>query len=122
MSEPDLRVDREPFPHERTDGETVYVDPVEGDAGTEGAFLAVCRSPDRGRRYGWYRAACEGLDVAMDTMGRVECDRREAAEWDAAREQARGRTRRPPSVSRGGRPAGRRPRAGRRPNGGGGRL
>lgn len=52
MSEPDLRVDREPFPHERADGETVYVDPVEGDAGTEGASLAVYRSPDRGRRYG----------------------------------------------------------------------
>ena len=68
----------------------MYVDPVEGDAGTEGAFLAVYRSPDRGRRYGWYCAACEGLDVAMDTMGRVECDRygncRKATEWDAAHE------------------------------------
>jgi hypothetical protein len=71
-------------------GETVYADPLEGDRGSEGAFLAVYRTQDRRQRYGWYCAACEGLDVAMDTMGRVECNRcgnlRKATEWDAAHE------------------------------------
>jgi len=82
--------DDEPFPRRTADGETVYVDPQDGDTGTEGAFLAVYRSTGRQRRYGWYCAACEGLDVAMDTMGRVECNRcgnlRKATEWDAAHE------------------------------------
>lgn len=80
----------EPFRRTTADGETVYVDPTEGDAGTEGAFLAVYRDADGERRYGWFCAACESLDVAMGSMGRLECSRcgnlRKATRWDAAHE------------------------------------
>ncbi len=82
--------DGEPFTRETPAGETVHVDPRDGDAGTEGAFLAVYSDPEGERRYGWYCAACDGVDVAMDTMGRVECNRcgnlRKATQWDAAHE------------------------------------
>ncbi len=82
--------EREPFAHETPEGETVYVDPADGDRGTEGAFLVAYRTTSRERRYGWYCAACEDLDVAMDTMGRVECNRcgnlRKPTQWDAAHE------------------------------------
>ncbi len=78
------------FTSETPSGETVYVDPNEGDRGTEGAFFVAYRDPDHERRHGWYCAACDGLDVAMDTMGRVECtrcgNRRTPTTWDAAHE------------------------------------
>ncbi len=72
------------------DGETVYVSRTEGDRGSKGPFLVAYRSPDGTERYGWFCANCESFDVAMDAMGRVQCNRcgnfRKPTEWDAAHE------------------------------------
>ncbi|WP_227354000.1 DUF5816 domain-containing protein [Haladaptatus salinisoli] len=72
------------------DGETVYISTSEGERGSKGAFFLVYRSPDGEGRYGYFCANCETLDNAMDSMGRIECNRcgnlRKATEWDAAHE------------------------------------
>lgn len=69
---------------------TVYVSRTEGDRGSKAPFFVAYRTPDRDRPYGWFCANCEGLDVAMDAMGRVECNacgnRRKPTEWDSAHE------------------------------------
>lgn len=72
------------------DGETYYVSPAEGDAGSKGPFLVAYHSPDGSERYGWFCTNCESFDTAMDAMGRIQCNRcgnfRKATEWDAAHE------------------------------------
>lgn len=72
------------------DDETVYIDESEGTRGSKGPFFVVYRSPDFDRRYGYFCGHCETLDNAMDSMGRIECNRcgnlRKATEWDAAHE------------------------------------
>ncbi|WP_227374136.1 DUF5816 domain-containing protein [Haladaptatus halobius] len=73
-----------------SDGETVYISASEGTRGSKGVFFVVYRSPEGERRYGYFCANCETLDNAMDSMGRIECNRcgnlRKATEWDAAHE------------------------------------
>lgn len=71
------------------DGDTVYVG-REGDRGSKGPFLVAYRGPEGEERYGWFCTNCESVDTAMDSMGRVECNRcgnlRKPTEWDAAHE------------------------------------
>ncbi|WP_247728569.1 DUF5816 domain-containing protein [Halovivax limisalsi] len=72
------------------EGETVYVAASEGDRGSEAPFFVVYESARGDERYGWFCANCEGTDVAMDSMGRIQCNRcgnlRKPTEWDAAHE------------------------------------
>jgi len=72
------------------DDEQVYVDPEDAERASKGSFLAVYRTPDRERRWGWFCAYCESFDNAMDTMGRIRCNEcgnlRKPTEWDAAHE------------------------------------
>ncbi|WP_327052515.1 DUF5816 domain-containing protein [Halomicrococcus gelatinilyticus] len=72
------------------DGETLYLSRRNGERGSKGPFFVVYRSPERERRYGYYCGHCESLDTAMDTMGRIKCNRcdnlRKPTEWDAAHE------------------------------------
>lgn len=82
--------DAEPAPREAPDGTTVYVDRRTADRGSEGPFYHVFDSPDRETRWGFLCGACGTLDTAMDTMGRIACNRcpnrRKPDEWDAAHE------------------------------------
>jgi hypothetical protein len=72
------------------DGDEVYVAADEAERGSDGAFLAVYRTPDREQRYGWFCTNCESFDNAMDSMGRIQCNEcgnlRKPTEWDAAHE------------------------------------
>ncbi|WP_276253659.1 DUF5816 domain-containing protein [Halomontanus rarus] len=72
------------------DGDTVYVSRTDGDRGSKGPFLAAYQTPERTTRYGWFCANCESFDNAMDSMGRIQCNRcgnfRKPTEWDAAHE------------------------------------
>jgi hypothetical protein len=71
-------------------GETVYVSATDGDKGSKGPFLIAYETPDATRRYGWFCSNCESFDNAMDSMGRIQCNRcgnfRKPTEWDAAHE------------------------------------
>ncbi len=73
-----------------TTGETVYVSQTDGDRGSEAPFFAVYSDSDGTDRYGWFCGNCESFDNAMDSMGRIQCNRcgnfRKATEWDAAHE------------------------------------
>ena len=70
--------------------ETLYVDRANPERGAQGSFYPVYRTESRERRWGYYCDNCESLDVAVDTMGRVECNDcgniRKPDEWDAAHE------------------------------------
>ncbi|WP_255170730.1 DUF5816 domain-containing protein [Natrononativus amylolyticus] len=72
------------------DGRTVYVSETEGDRGSKAPFLVAYESLEGERRYGWFCANCESFDNAMDSMGRIQCNRcgnfRKPTEWDAAHE------------------------------------
>lgn len=72
------------------DGSTAYLATDEGDRGSKAPFFVVYLDSERERRYGWACGNCDGLDVAMDTMGRVTCNEcgnlRKPTEWDAAHE------------------------------------
>ncbi|AGB37546.1 DUF5816 domain-containing protein [Natronococcus occultus] len=72
------------------DGDTVYVSKTDGDRGSKGPFLIAYESPEAQRRYGWFCTNCESFDNAMDSMGRIQCNRcgnfRKPTEWDAAHE------------------------------------
>jgi hypothetical protein len=71
-------------------GETVYVSSTDGDRGSKGPFLVAYETPDAAQRYGWFCTNCESFDNAMDSMGRIQCNRcgnfRKPTEWDAAHE------------------------------------
>jgi len=71
-------------------GATVFVDRTASDRGSKGPFFVVYESDDRETPYGFWCGNCEGLDTAMDTMGRIECNAcgnvRKPEEWDAAHE------------------------------------
>lgn len=72
------------------DGEQVYISRAEGVRGSEAPFFVVYVSDDAERRWGFYCGNCETFDNAMDTMGRIACNRceniRKPEEWDAAHE------------------------------------
>lgn len=61
------------------------LDRTDRKTGREAPFYATYRDD---RRYGWLCGNCRTLDVAMDTMGRIECNdcgnTHSPSEWDAA--------------------------------------
>jgi ribosomal protein S18 acetylase RimI-like enzyme/ribosomal protein S27AE len=69
-------------------GDTVYVAFDESERGSDGPFYVAYADRDRERRYGYFCGNCEGTDVAIDTMDRMECgdcgNRRKPSRWDAA--------------------------------------
>jgi hypothetical protein len=73
-----------------TDDGDFHVAEDEGERGQDGPFLVVYRTAERERRYGWYCTACESVDNAMDSMGRIECNVcgnfKKPDEWDSAHE------------------------------------
>ena len=72
------------------DGNTVYIDRRTTERGSLAPFYAVFVDADCETRWGYQCGACDGLDNAMDTMGRILCNdcenMRKADEWDAAQE------------------------------------
>lgn len=72
------------------EGDTVYVDPATAERGSKGPFYVVYLDADRDARWGFWCSNCETLDTAVDSMGRIECNRchnlHKAEEWDAAHE------------------------------------
>jgi len=75
---------------ETADGRTVYIDRTAAERGSLGPFYVVYAATDRTERWGYYCSACQSVDNAMDTMGRIVCNdcenMRKAEEWDAAHE------------------------------------
>jgi len=69
-------------------GDTVHVAFDESERGSDGPFYVAYADPDRERRYGYFCGNCEGTNVAIDTMDRMECgdcgNRRKPSRWDAA--------------------------------------
>jgi len=72
---------------ETADGETLYVEYGDREIGSEAPFFAAYSTADRESRHGWFCSNCETFDVAMDTMGRIVCNRcgnrHKATRWDA---------------------------------------
>ncbi|MFD1512297.1 GNAT family N-acetyltransferase [Halomarina rubra] len=70
------------------EGRELFVDYNDSERATLAPFLAVYTGPTRDDRWGYYCTNCESLDVAVDTMGRVECNEcgnvSKATRWDAA--------------------------------------
>ncbi|MFB6251238.1 MAG: GNAT family N-acetyltransferase [Halobellus sp.] len=70
------------------DGTPVHVAYDESVRGSDAPFFAVYLDDDRSERYGWMCGADDSLDIAMDTMERLECNgcgnRRKPVRWDAA--------------------------------------
>ncbi|SNR47338.1 GNAT family N-acetyltransferase [Halorubrum vacuolatum] len=74
--------------HETDDGETVHVAYEESNRGSIAPFYAVYTDEGHTERYGYLCGACEGTNVSIDTMDRVEClecsNRIKPTRWDAA--------------------------------------
>jgi late competence protein required for DNA uptake (superfamily II DNA/RNA helicase) len=72
------------------DGRTLYVARDEAERGSKAPFFVVYVTDDRSRRWGFLCSNCETLDTAVDSMGRIQCNRcanlHKAEEWDAAHE------------------------------------
>jgi len=72
------------------DDEPRYVDRTDAENGSEAPFYVVYTSPEEDDRWGFLCGNCESVDNAMDTMGRIVCNRcpnvRKPDEWDAAHE------------------------------------
>lgn len=70
-------------------GETLYL-AREAERGSKGPFVVAYTDPEGERRWGYFCTHCESSDVAMDTMGRIKCNRcanvKKPDEWDAAHE------------------------------------
>lgn len=70
------------------DGESIYVAYDEADRGSTAPFFAGYLDEGREERYGFFCSNCESFDVAMDAMGRVECNncgnKRKPSRWDAS--------------------------------------
>ena len=71
-------------------GATLYLDREAGERGSDGPFYPAYLTDRRDDRWGYFCAHCESFDTAMDTMGRIACNRcsnlRKPTEWDAAHE------------------------------------
>ena len=70
------------------DGAEIFVSFGEAARGSLAPFYSAYES-DRGeRRYGWFCGNCNTVDNAMDSMGRIECNKcgnlRKATRWDAS--------------------------------------
>jgi ribosomal protein S18 acetylase RimI-like enzyme len=74
--------------YQTDDGETVHVAFDESDRGSHAPFYVAYTDADLTQRYGYLCGNCEGTNVAIDTMDRMECrdcgNRRKPARWDAA--------------------------------------
>jgi len=74
--------------YETDDGETVHVAFDESERGSSAPFYAAYSGSDRDRLYGYLCGSCEGTNIAIDTMDRMECldcdNRRKPSRWDAA--------------------------------------
>ena len=70
------------------DDEEVYVDHLDTDRGSKGAFHVVYADDAREDKWGYYCGNCERFILSMDTMGRMECEecgnQRKPTRWDAA--------------------------------------
>jgi ribosomal protein S18 acetylase RimI-like enzyme len=70
------------------DGRTVYVAFEEEQTGSSAPFYPVYTNPDHDDLYGWYCGGCDGFEVAMDAMERLEChdcgNTRKPSRWDSA--------------------------------------
>ena len=69
-------------------GTTVYVAFDEADRASQAPLYVAYLDENRGERYGWYCGACGSVDIAMDSMGRAECNNcgntRKPTRWDAS--------------------------------------
>lgn len=85
-----IYVENEPAPIESVavNGSEVYIDPDDSERGSVAPFLVAYTDTERTERYGYYCSHCGSTDVAMDSMGRAECNecgnQRKATRWDAA--------------------------------------
>jgi hypothetical protein len=71
-------------------GEQVYVDRSATERGSKAPFLVAYTDPVGSSRWGYVCTHCESTATAMDTMGRIKCNRcanvKKPEEWDAAHE------------------------------------
>lgn len=69
-------------------GSDVYIDYDDAERGSVAPFLVAYNDTERTERYGYFCSNCDSLDIAMDAMGRAECNQcgnqRKATRWDAA--------------------------------------
>ncbi|MUW14436.1 GNAT family N-acetyltransferase [Halorubrum sp. CBA1125] len=74
--------------YETDNGDTVHVAFDESERGSDAPFYLAYVDPDQTRRYGYLCGNCEGTNIAVDTMDRMECrdcgNRRKPTRWDAA--------------------------------------
>ena len=74
--------------YETDDGEHVSVAFDESERGSEAPFYVAYTSGDHTTRYGYLCGSCEGTNIAIDTLDRMECldcgNRRKPTRWDAA--------------------------------------
>lgn len=72
---------------ENGDG-TIYIDHDDAERGSVAPFLVAYNDAERTERYGYFCSNCDSLNIAMDSMGRAECNecgnQRKATRWDAA--------------------------------------
>jgi len=68
--------------------ETIYVSYGEAARGSKSPFYVAYETDEHGEIYSWFCGHCDSIDNAMDTMGRIECNRcgnrRKATRWDAS--------------------------------------
>jgi hypothetical protein len=71
------------------DGQMLHVS-REAEKGQKGPFLVVYGDPAGESRWGYFCTNCETFDNAMDSMGRIQCNRcanvKKPDQWDAAHE------------------------------------
>ncbi|MDS0281168.1 GNAT family N-acetyltransferase [Haloarcula onubensis] len=70
------------------DGHSVYVDHDNHERGSLAPFHVVFTTREGDDRYGYFCSNCNTLALAMDSMGRIECETcgnvRKPVRWDAA--------------------------------------
>lgn len=73
---------------ETPEGERVFVAFDEAARGSKSPFVATYSDEDRENLHGWMCSNDDSFDLAMDTMGRIECNtcgnKRKATRWDAS--------------------------------------
>jgi ribosomal protein S18 acetylase RimI-like enzyme len=86
-----IYVEDEPEQLERIttdEGRELFVDHDDAERATLAPFFPVYSDDQRDNRWGYYCSNCETMDVAVDSMGRVECNGcgnvSKATRWDAA--------------------------------------